>query len=65
MWQCDEYLPLRKQREAYGKYNVKITNAKRDSHQLWLRDVMVQCNEVIIYALFFCSSYRKNMSYIK
>uniref|UniRef100_A0A0E0J7E9 protein-tyrosine-phosphatase n=1 Tax=Oryza nivara TaxID=4536 RepID=A0A0E0J7E9_ORYNI len=42
---CDEYLPLRKQREAYGKYNVKITNAKRDSHQLWLRDVMVQCNE--------------------
>uniref|UniRef100_A0A0E0FA16 Tyrosine specific protein phosphatases domain-containing protein n=1 Tax=Oryza meridionalis TaxID=40149 RepID=A0A0E0FA16_9ORYZ len=42
---CDEYLPLRKQPEAYGKYNVKITNAKRDSHQLWLRDVMVQCNE--------------------
>uniref|UniRef100_A0A0E0MK81 Uncharacterized protein n=1 Tax=Oryza punctata TaxID=4537 RepID=A0A0E0MK81_ORYPU len=42
---CDEYLPLCKQRKAYGKYNVKITNAKRDSHQLWLRDVTVQCNE--------------------
>uniref|UniRef100_J3NBT2 protein-tyrosine-phosphatase n=2 Tax=Oryza brachyantha TaxID=4533 RepID=J3NBT2_ORYBR len=42
---CDEYLPLTDQCKAYGNYNVKITNAKRDRHRLWLRDVTVQCNK--------------------
>uniref|UniRef100_A0A0D9XXE4 Tyrosine-protein phosphatase domain-containing protein n=1 Tax=Leersia perrieri TaxID=77586 RepID=A0A0D9XXE4_9ORYZ len=42
---CDEYLPLHNQCEEYGKYNVKITNAKRDRHQLCLRDVTVRCSE--------------------
>ncbi|XP_062204389.1 protein-tyrosine-phosphatase PTP1-like [Phragmites australis] len=42
---CDEYLPLRNGRGAYGKYNVKIRKTRRDNHQLWLRDVEVQCSE--------------------
>uniref|UniRef100_A0A0A9EGI4 protein-tyrosine-phosphatase n=1 Tax=Arundo donax TaxID=35708 RepID=A0A0A9EGI4_ARUDO len=42
---CDEYLPLRNGRGAYGKYNVNIRKTKRDDHQLLLRDVEVQCSE--------------------
>ncbi|PNT65362.1 protein-tyrosine-phosphatase PTP1 [Brachypodium distachyon] len=41
---CDEYLPLLNGQDVYGKYNVEITK-KRYCHQLWLRDVKVQCNE--------------------
>ncbi|KAG8093668.1 hypothetical protein GUJ93_ZPchr0012g20746 [Zizania palustris] len=42
---CDQYLPLDNEYRAYGKYKIKIANNKRDSHQLWLRDVEVQCVE--------------------
>jgi hypothetical protein len=31
---------------VYGKYNVKIRKTRTDHHDLWLRDVEVQCNEV-------------------
>ncbi|KAL6641809.1 hypothetical protein ACP70R_019990 [Stipagrostis hirtigluma subsp. patula] len=44
-FKCDEYLPLRNGQGAYGKYNVKIRKTRRDNHQIWLRDVEVQCNE--------------------
>jgi len=45
---CDEYLPLQNGQGTYGKYNVKIRKFTRDKHQLCLRDVEVQWNEVKI-----------------
>ncbi|KAJ1265038.1 hypothetical protein BS78_08G047500 [Paspalum vaginatum] len=42
---CDEYLPLHNGQRIYGKYDVKITKTRTDSHHLLLRDVKVQNNE--------------------
>ncbi|KAL5225132.1 hypothetical protein ABZP36_011771 [Zizania latifolia] len=42
---CDQYLHLDNGYRVYGKYKINIANAKQDSHQLWLRDVKVQCVE--------------------
>ncbi|CAM0950177.1 unnamed protein product [Alopecurus aequalis] len=42
---CDKYLPSENKEGTYGKYTVQVRKAKKDNHQLWLRDVKVQCNE--------------------
>ncbi|KAL6870837.1 hypothetical protein ACP4OV_014685 [Aristida adscensionis] len=41
---CDEYLPLRKDKEDFGNFTIKITKARKDG-QLMLRRVEVQRDE--------------------
>ncbi|XP_062182022.1 protein-tyrosine-phosphatase PTP1-like, partial [Phragmites australis] len=41
---CDEYLPLSKGQEVFGKFTVKITKTRKDG-QLMLRGVKVQRDE--------------------
>jgi protein tyrosine phosphatase len=47
-FKCDEYLPLSKSQDIFGKFTIEITKIRKDG-QLVLRGVKVQRDEVTIY----------------
>ena len=53
--QCDEYLPLSKGQDIFGKFTIKTTKVRKDG-QLVLRGVEIRRDEVNIYKVVYMLS---------